>query len=111
MDIMFDDPEFYDVGHCATVSVNSGKKVLIMSEGERCLTSSNGEVLRTALDFRKRFPNGKIPDESSDWTWVNNGWFEVYTENQLNNGIEGELTYSMSEAIDIAFAIANEMER
>jgi hypothetical protein len=107
----FDCPEFYDVGLCATVYSNDGK-VFVVSEGERCLTKGN-EIIRTAREFRDRFPDGVIPSDSLEddgWSWVNNGWFEIYTEDQMNSGLEGEVTYSLTEAIDIAHDTLYKME-
>lgn len=107
----FDAPEFYDIGLCATVC-NKNAKVFVMSEGERFLAKGS-EIIRTAKEFRSRFPDGIIPADSpneDEWNWVNNGWFEVYTESAMQNGLEGEVTFSMTEAIDIAYDILYKME-
>ena len=96
MSIVFDSPEFYDCNKViAKFYRANGTELIVVSEGER-KAYLDCEILRTADDFIRAFPDGIIPEESNDFYWDSNAWFAVYD----NGETFGEPEMSLTETIN-----------
>jgi hypothetical protein len=83
--MQFDAAEFYALGTVA--SVHYGDETIdIENEGPRGwvredkTSKGNPLYVLTPVEFRKQFPDGKLPtaDGENGWVMINHGWFALY---------------------------------
>jgi len=69
----FLEPEFYENGPIVTITAPT-RAVEIWREG-MSVAYLGETLLRTPMEFRATFGNGKIPERIE---WINNAWFDLY---------------------------------
>lgn len=99
---IFDHPEFYPTQTLVAIAQTpDGRVRTVMSEGDRrvtCARVADG-TLRDYTEFRTEFPDGALPEDGDAYQWWNNGWFQVYEDDEP---LTEDVTYSLREALDQA---------
>lgn len=95
-DEKFDDAEFYEPGELVTVTGRDGYSVTVICDGTRRWDHvDDAEYVSTPEEFRRRFPDGTLPEDGvGGWSIVNNGWFSLNADDTV--------AYSLKEVLNDA---------
>lgn len=104
----FNYPEFYKNGPIVVVS-NGDKTVEIHRDGQAlAFYAQDGDfrnvaVLRTPEEFRRRFPDGVIPDDLIEFRL--NAWYDLYDGNGNHLDVVGFELDDMIETVTSQFGL------
>lgn len=82
--------EFYPAGKQIIVPTNEGETT-VYRFGDARLEHTDGRQLITPDDFRAEFPDGVLPEDDTDWRWLNNGWFNDDPDDEHPDDISYDL--------------------
>lgn len=105
----FLEPEFYENGPIVTIEAytREGKTRTIEVWRDGIAVAYLGEtVLRTPMDFRATFGDGKIPERVE---WINNGWFDLYEKTDEGFVHLDAVAYEIDDAIATAVNMVQEV--
>jgi hypothetical protein len=100
----FQAPEFYDPRDDIVVISIGDQTGRVRVDGEAYLTvtapDGSERTLRRAEDFRRAFPDGKLPGDSDTATWENNRWFITEVDGEdVDDGMAEDIHHDLTEAV------------
>jgi hypothetical protein len=98
-------PEFYHNGEVAVVHIN-GRSISIHRDGSALVyydslaAFSDVEVIRSAAQFRRAFPDGNIPEDDTV-EWKHNAWFDLYEGDEHLDAVAHTFDDAFEEVLEI----------